>query len=176
MLRHSLVIAVAFAWPAQATARPAPQVARQIGALQECKATSDNVARLACFDREVASLLAATQSQDVVIVERGEVRKARKGLFGFSLPNLGFLTGRDDNDEDKSDAARLETKIISSRTINYGKWQFTVEDGAIWNTVEADTGFDDPLPGRTVVIERGSLGSYFAKVGRGRRVQAKRIQ
>ena len=98
MLRHSLMIAVAFAWSAQATARPAPQVARQIGALQACKATSDNIARLACFDREVASLLAATQSQDVVIVERGEVRKARKGLFGFSLPNLGFLTGRDDND------------------------------------------------------------------------------
>jgi hypothetical protein len=91
------------------------------------------------------------------------------------LPRIGFLAGRDGNAEDEADVARLETKIISSRSVGYGKWRFTVESGAVWETVEVKLGFDDPLPGRTVVLEKGSLGSYFAKVGKGRQVQAKRV-
>lgn len=173
--RFIFFMAVFLAAPAHA-AQAAPPVAKQVSDLQACRAMSDSAARLACYDRAVDALSAATASQDVVIVERSEVRKARKGLFGFTMPRIGFLSGRDDNAEDRSDADGLETKIVSSRALTYGKWRFTVENGAVWDTVEASIGFDDPLPGRTVLLEKGSLGSYFAKVGKGRRVQAKRIQ
>ena len=169
-LLFSLIVlpGVAFA------AEPAP-VAKQVTALQACRTKADSAERLACYDKAVDVLTAAAASQEVVIVERSEVRKARKGLFGFSLPRIGFLAGRDGNAEDEADVARLETKIVSSRAVGYGKWRFTVESGAIWETVEAKLGFDDPLPGRTVILEKGSLGSYFAKVGKGRQVQAKRV-
>lgn len=171
------LIAIAMsAWtlPVLAASVP-PPVAPQVQALQSCRAKPDSAERLACYDRAVDALAAATASQDVVIVERVEVRKARKGLFGFNVPRIGFLAGRDDNVEDAADVARLETAIRSSRAISNGKWRFVVESGAIWETVEASTSFGDPLPGRTVVIEKGSLGAYFAKVGKGRRVQAKRV-
>jgi hypothetical protein len=159
---------------ASMAAEPAP-VAKQVTALQACRVKTDSAERLACYDKAVDVLSAAAASQEVVIVERSEVRKARKGLFGFSLPRIGFLAGRDGNAEDEADVARLETKIVSSRSVGYGKWRFTVESGAVWETVEVKLGFDDPLPGRTVVLEKGSLGSYFAKVGKGRQVQAKRV-
>jgi hypothetical protein len=157
------------------TATPTAPMAKQVTALQACRTKADAAERLACYDKAVDDLSAATASQDVVVVERSEVRKARKGLFGFSLPRIGFLSGREGNKEDEADAVRLETKIASSRSVGYGKWRFTLDDGAIWETTEANIGFDDPLPGRTVLLEKGSLGGYFAKVGKGRSVRAKRV-
>jgi hypothetical protein len=152
-----------------------PPVAKPVAALQQCRTLADAQARLACYDKAVDALAAATASGETVVVERTDVRKARKGLFGFALPRIGFLTGRDDNAEDRADASRLETTILSGRSIGYGKWRFTVEGGAIWETVEASVGFDDPKPGATVLIEKGTLGAYYVKVGKGRRVQAKRV-
>ncbi len=174
-MRYRPLLLLLVAMPAAAiAAEPAP-VAKQVTDLQACRSKTDSAERLACYDKAVDILSAATAAQDVVIVERTEVRKARKGLFGFNLPRIGFLAGRDGNAEDEADVARQETTIKSSRSIGYGKWRFVVESGAVWETVEVNMGFDDPLPGRTVLLEKGSLGSYFAKVGKGRRVQAKRV-
>jgi hypothetical protein len=159
---------------ASIAAEPAP-VAKQVAALQNCRTESDSAKRLACYDKAVDVLAAATASQEVVIVERSEVRKARKGLFGFALPRIGLLAGRDGNADDEADVARQEIKIISSRSIGYGKWRFTVEGGAVWETVEVSMSFNEPSPGRTVLLERGAMGGYFAKVGKGRRVQARRV-
>jgi hypothetical protein len=153
----------------------AGQTSGPVAALQSCRAIADIATRAACYDQAVDKLVAATASREVVIVDRTEVRNARKGLFGFTMPRIGFLAGNKDNAEDQADAARLETKIISSRNIGYGKWRFRVEDGATWETVETNLRFEDPVPGAAVVLERGTLGAYYATVGKGRRVQAKRI-
>ena len=177
-MKHLLATACAamLAGPVSA-ATPSPPVppAKPVTALQACRTLADATARLACYDRAVDALAAATASGDVVVVERTEVRKARKGLFGFTLPRIGFLTGKPDNAEDAADAKELATVITASRSIGNGKWRFTVEGGALWETIEANMGFNDPLPGRKVLIERGSLGAFFATVEKGRRVQAKRI-
>lgn len=152
-----------------------PPVAKPVAALQQCRAVTDAAQRLACYDKAVDALAAATASGDTVVVERTDVRKARKGLFGFTLPKIGFLTGRDDNAEDQADSSELVTKVVSARALPNSKWRFTVEGGAIWETVEADSGFPDPRPGVEIVIKKGSLGAYYAKIGSGRRVQAKRV-
>ncbi len=164
------------AFPALATAAEPVLPARQLTALTDCVAKVDSAERLACYDRAVESLRIAAASQDVVIVERAEVRKARKGLFGFALPRVGFLAGRSGNAEDEADAQRLVTTITSARPFGYGNWRFTTETGAIWETTEVRRGFDEPRPGRTVEIAKGSLSSYFAKVGTGIRVQVRRVQ
>ena len=164
--------------------RPAPAIAAMPAAappakavtdLQSCRALTDPAARLACYDRAVDALASATARGDVVVVERTEVRKARKGLFGFTLPRIGFLTGRADNAEDAADEKELNTTVTASRQIGNGKWRFTVEGGALWETVEASMGFRDPLVGRKVTIEKGMMGAYFVTVEKGRRVQAKRV-
>jgi hypothetical protein len=154
---------------------PAVPAAKPVAALQTCRTLTDATARLACYDRAVDALAAATASGDVVVVERTEVRKARKGLFGFTLPRIGFLTGKPDNAEDVADEKQLATVVTAARSIGNGKWRFTVEGGGLWETVETNMGFTDPAPGKKVVIEKGSLGAYFVTVEKGRRVQAKRI-
>jgi len=152
-----------------------PPVAKPVAALQQCRTIADVAARVACYDQAIDSLTTATVANDLVIVERTDLRKARKGLFGFTLPKIGFLTGKPDNAEDRADEEELETTITAGRSIGYGKWRFTVNGGATWETTEANMGFDDPLPGRKVLLQKGSLGGYFAKVGKGRRVSAKRV-
>ena len=174
MYRFVLPLLVFIASAPTQAAEPAP-VAKQVIALQSCRTKADAAQRLACYDKAVDVLTAATSSQEIVIVERAEVRKAQKGLFGFAFPRIGFLAGREGNTEDEAAASRQVAIIKSSRAVGYGKWRFILESGAVWETVEASTAFDDPLPGRTIVLEKGSLGSYFAKVGKGRRVQAKRV-
>jgi hypothetical protein len=113
---------------------------------------------------------------DTVVMDRQQVRQARKGLFGFVMPKIPFLTGRAGNAQDAADEQRLETVITASRELGHGNWLFTVEGGAEWQTTETATSFQDPAPGIHVLIEKGSLGGYFAKIGRGRRVQAKRVR
>jgi hypothetical protein len=159
-----------------AAAEPPPPMAKQVTALQSCRAKADAADRLACYDKAVDDLSAATASQDLVVIERADVRKARKGLFGFSLPRIGFLAGRDGNKEDEADAARFEGKILSARALSQGGWQFTVEGGAVWMTLETSFSFKTPAPDRMVLIERGALGSYSARVGNGGWVRVKRLQ
>jgi hypothetical protein len=139
-------------------AEPPAPVAKQVVALQTCRTKSDATDRLACYDKAVDELSAAAASQDVIIVERADVRKARKGLFGFSLPRIGFLAGRDGNAEDEADAVRFEGKIVSVRTL------------------ETSFSFKTPAPDRVILIERGALGSYSARVGNGGWVRVKRLQ
>lgn len=163
--------------PAAALAADAPRaLPKQMTDLQACRGIADSAERLACYDRTVAALSAAAASSQVVIIDKQEIRKARKGLFGFTLPRIGFLTGRDDDPQDVEEAKRLETKIVSVRQLPYGKWRFTVEAGGVWETTEADSRFNDPKPGMTVLLERGLMGAYYATAGgKGRRVQAKRV-
>ena len=174
MKRYLTIFGLLLAVPALGQT-PTPPMAKPVAALQACRTIADPVARVACYDRAVDTLNTATAAGDVVIVERTEVRKARKGLFGFTLPRIGFLTGKPDNAEDVADEAELETTITASRSVGYGKWRFTVEGGATWETVEASSAFRDPTPGRKVTLTKGILGAYYAKVAGGRRVQAKRI-
>lgn len=157
-------------------AAPQAPVAKQVTALQTCRTKADAADRLACYDKAVDDLSAATASRDVIIVERADVRKARKGLFGFTMPRIGFLAGRDGDKEDEADEARFEGKILSARSLSQGGWQFTVEGGAVWMTLETSFSFKMPAPERMVLIERGAMGSYSARVGNGGWVRVKRLQ
>ena len=153
--------------------QPAP---KQLTALQSCRARPDATDRLACYDRSVDALLAATARRDLVVIDRAEVKSARRGLFGFSLPKLSFLTGRPGDRADEEEADQFQSKIISSRSFGYDLWRFSVEEGGVWETVEASRSFADPRPGQIVSIERGTMGSYRAKIGRGRSILVRRIQ
>lgn len=158
-----------------AAAAPSSAFPAPIAAVQACRAITTATERLACFDRTSAALEAVTKSGELLIVERQEVRKAKRGLFGFALPNIGFLTGNKDDKDDRGDN-QVETKVVSAQALRYGKYRFTVEGGAVWETVEADSRFNEPRPGATVLLERGSLGGFYATVnGKGRRVLAKRV-
>jgi hypothetical protein len=144
--------------------------------LIQCRAIADNAQRLACFDRQVGEIDAAAQRDEVVVLDKTELKKTRKTLFGFSFPKLPFLGGSDDGEGRAGDdgMARIEAKIATLRSMGYGKWQIGLEDGAQWATTEAVTG-RAPKVGQTIEIERAAMGSFMGKIDGGRTVRMRRI-
>ncbi len=171
----SVAIAVVAA-PMTARAEDPPKMPAQFTALQTCRTKADAAERLACYDKAVDVLSAATASRDLVVIDKAEVKQARKGLFGFTLPRIPFLSGKQGDPDDDADARELQTTVVSAKRWNRIYWRFSVEGGAMWETTEETRGFTDPKPGAAVIIERGTLGAYYAKVGRGGRAAVRRIQ
>jgi hypothetical protein len=175
-LRYIVPIGSMIATPVVGHAADALKVPAQVAALQACRTKADAAERLACYDKAVDVLSAATASRDLVVIDKAEVKEARKGLFGFTLPRIPFLSGREGDPDDDTDARELQTTITSAKRWNRLYWRFAVEGGGTWETTEDKRGFTDPKPGASVVIERGTLGAYFAKVGRGARSAVRRVQ
>lgn len=161
-----LLASVASAAPKKAPESP---LIREIAA---CKQQVDDAARLACYDKTAAALTDATASGAVVVVEREDVRKTRRSLFGFSLPKLPFFSG-DDSQDDKQD--ELTSTIVSAGSIGHEIYRIRLEDGAIWETTEGSPAVRDPKKGDTVVIKRGALGNYMMRIAGQRALRARRV-
>ncbi len=141
--------------------------------LVACKNITDAEQRLACFDEKVAALETAQSNNQVVIADREQVREARRGLFGLSLPRIKLFSG-DGDDGDQID--QIEGTIASVRNSRSGKWTLKLEDGAVWQQTSAPRSTSRrPKVGDSIVVERGSLGSFVAKVNGGRAFKVKRI-
>lgn len=142
--------------------------APQLQAVYDCRALTDPAARLACFDQQVAALEAAEAARDVTVIDREEVRRTRRGLFGFSLGDLGSIFGGGDEDEDDERAAadRVEQIAAVIREVGRdrsGKLILVLDNGQRW--VQTDSGGGrQPRPGQNVVISRASLGGFIASV------------
>ena len=163
--------------PALLLAAPAGVVAQTpapIRGLAACRAINEDSQRLACFDREAAALVASVEKKETVLLDKQEVTKTRRSLFGFSLPRLPFFGGDKKDDEPEApEFTQIETPIKTVRNIGYGKFRFTVDDGALWETTEGINAF--PKPGEKVLIKKGALGSYFIKFEGSRSVKGRRV-
>lgn len=170
MTRTAILIpALLLAAPAGAAAEaPAP-----IRGLAACRTIGDNAQRLACFDREAAALIVSVEKNDTVLLDKQEVRKTKRSLFGFSLPRLPFFGGDKDPDREQPEFTQIETPIKTIRNIGYGKFRFTVDDGALWETTEGLNAF--PKPGQKVLIKKGLMGSYFIRFEGSRSVKGMRV-
>jgi hypothetical protein len=166
-------IAALAALSVPATAKDPPKQSPLVNALQACQAIADPTQRLACYDKEAGALLAATSKGDVALVDKGEVRKARKSLFGFSVPKIPFFSG-DDTTDAVSDT--LESTIKSANGIGYGKFRMVIAEGnAVWETTESYATMREPRAGDKIVIKRGPLGSYLLRIGSNRGLKGKRV-
>jgi len=147
---------------------------RHLEAISACRAITADPARLACFDREAAALLTATQSGQISVVDQADMKAARRSLFGFQLPKLPFFSG-DKSADDVPD--RIETKIVSAQNLGRGRYRVTLADqGAVWETVDSPMRLSAPRAGDDIVIRKGALGSYFLRIDgqigvKGRRVK-----
>ncbi|RVT42405.1 hypothetical protein ENE74_06580 [Sphingobium algorifonticola] len=151
--------------------KPRPEIFTK---LLDCRALTDATARLSCYDAQVAALDRAAQDDEVVLLDKAEVRKTRRSLFGFSLPRLPFLGNDDEAENSKPEFSEIQSTIKAMRDLGYGKYWFRLEDDAEWQTTEAVTSVF-PKVGSPIVIKRAALGSYMGKIGRGRAVRMKRV-
>ncbi|RJT24307.1 hypothetical protein D5I55_02005 [Chakrabartia godavariana] len=129
--------------------------------LVDCRSVTDPAARLACYDAQVAAIDSAESQQELVVVDKAQMKQARKSLFGFSLPKFS-LFGNDSDDGDE-EMRVLETTVTSARRLADGNWQFKLADGVYWRQMEAKDIFA-PKAGDKIKIRKAAMGSYLASI------------
>ena len=169
MKRYAAACALVLLMPAQAMAQE-PASSPLILALLRCRSQTDEASRLRCFDAAAATLADATAAGSVVLVDREQVRRTRRSLFGFSLPKLSFFSG-DNSQEEEPD--EIEGKVRSISQIGNGRLAMTLEEGGSWQTTE--TLARVPRVGSTVRIKKAALGGYFIIFG-SRSARAMRVR
>jgi len=161
--------------PAEARPKTEAPDSKALDPIIACRATTQDTARLACYDEAVGALQAAASKHDIVVIDQQDMARARRSLFGFSLPNFDFLGGgKNDNARNVTpEDSQLTATIRAATRDGEGNWVFTLDDGATWHQT---TGFlaVSPKPGETVEIRRAALGSYFMRIGRQPGFKAKR--
>ena len=174
MMRRALigggVLVVVFAsW---AGARPIPNTGtpQSIQQLIACRSIQDSTQRLACYDSQAAAVSQAIASKELVVIDKARANAAKRGLFGFSIPDFGGLFGGAD-DEIKEIASTI-TKVGHDP---YGAWVISLADGSTWAQTDDATLGLGPEKGDKVVVHRGSLGSFFLRVNGQPGIRVKRI-
>lgn len=160
---------VQFALAAAAALFAAPASAQQTGAerpqiltrVLDCRGIQSPEERLACFDREVAAMQAAEASRDLVIVDRQQLRRTRRSLFGLTLPDLGLFG---DGSEDDEAVSEINGTIRSVTRDPYRRYAFVLEDGARWVQIDSRELGIEPRRGDPIRIRRAAMGSYLANV------------
>jgi hypothetical protein len=133
---------------------PPPDFARLVA----CRNVADSTERLACYDREVTTVSSANARGDLVVMDRQQIRQAKRSLFGLTLPNLSVLG------DSGNDVTTLDTTI---KSIAYGpdtKPIYNLAEGGRWQQLEFKTFIVDPAPGMKVHIKRAALGSYMMNI------------
>ena len=140
--------------------------------LVDCRRIADAPGRLACFDREVAAIDAAEAGQELVVLDKAQISRARRGLFGLSLPNVGIFGGSDADQE----TGAIETTIKRAWQVADGKWGFELADGAQWMQTDSRDLSSDPKPGQEIKIRSAALGSYLANINKQTAIRVRRIR
>ncbi|MFK0298975.1 hypothetical protein ACIQTU_07115 [Brevundimonas sp. NPDC090276] len=139
--------------------------------LGRCRTLAVDTERLACFDHAAGALEVAERQGDVVVVDRGQIREARRQLFGFEMPALTSMFSRDEAEE-KIDA--VETSLVSAGQGLDGKWLFRLADGSEWRQIDSAPVRFQNRAGMDVRVRRAALGSYQLTAGRSRAVRVRR--
>ena len=96
-------------------------------------ALTDSAERLACYDKAAAGdRRSGRQAATLVVFDRESVRKTKRGLFGFSIPNLGIF-GDDDNEVE---IKQVDGEIASTAFNADGGYIFRLADGSRWSQMD----------------------------------------
>lgn len=176
MLPRTLLLVSLLPIPALSAAAPAADVPPAIfQKLLDCRSITAGTERLACFDAQVATIDSAIGKKELVIADQAQLRKARRSLFGLTLPRLSLFGGSDDDDkQQEAEFAELETTIVSARKRPDRNWMFVLEDGARWVQIDGRNIPSDPKPGQPIRIRRAAMGSYLANVNKQIAVRVRR--
>jgi hypothetical protein len=142
----------------------------QVQRLMACRSITSAQERLACFDREAATVDQAIASRDLVFVDKERARATGRALFGFSIPNFGGLFGGND-EEVKS----IESTVSRSGHNPDGGWLFYLADGSVWSQTDDWPLGLPPKAGDKVVVSRGVLGSFRLRLNRQPEIKVKRV-
>ena len=175
MTVFSAFVAAALAAGAASAAEPRSSD-RVLRDFDNCRAISDAPARLACFEKTFDAFETAVKSKEVTIVDKADVRQAKRSLFGFTLPHIDMFAGGRESDADRADDfTEINTTVASARAAERGRVEIRLADesGAVWQTTDPMN--FPPKPGDKIRIRQGALGNYFLFMG-GRSYRGMRLR
>ena len=153
-------IAASAAAPAQPNPRP-----ESFRKLMDCRQILGDADRLACFDAQASAVEAAEAREDLVVIDRAQVRQARRSLFGLTLPDFNlFDREKDVGKQELEEFTKIETTIKAANQNGAGRWVLVTAEGARWVQSENRELSRDPRPGQKIVIRRAALGSFLANI------------
>ena len=172
LLVASVTVLIPSYTAAQTEAEPGP-----LDPLKACQAEAEANARLACYDAAVGAMVAAEAQGDLRIVDAEAVRKTRRGLFGFSLPDLGIFGGGDDDDDDSEEFDSIQTTVTSVRYSTPTSFTVRIAEGnALWQISDAPRRLLSVESGDEVEIKKAALGSYFVRFNGQGGVKGRRVE
>lgn len=157
---------------AQAQARNTPDMDRAaaLKQLSACREIPDEARRLACYDQAAAAIDTAERSGELVVMDRGQVREAKRSLFGFDVSGLNVFE-RGDRPEQVDNVSLV---IERAYRVEGGKWVLVMTDGQVWRQVDNEPVNTAPKKGSKADIRRAALGSYFLNIDGQRAIRARR--
>lgn len=167
-----LTLACAAAVVAQQTGWPGS--AALVDSLKGCRTIAAAEARAACYDSHVGTLIGAVEAGDVRLVDREEVRKTRRQLFGLALPETELLKPDEKEKAEEADAL-FETTVASARQTAPATWRFTTAEGAVWEINSPTRKIKPIVAGDKVTFKKASLGYYFIRINGQIGVKGRRI-
>lgn len=177
--RHAIGIAatlgIGFAGGLTVVAQPTVQSSNGlIDGLRACRGLSGESERVSCYDANVDALLRALDADEVRMIDREEVRKTRRQLFGLPMPEIDILKP-DEKSKTEEQNALFETTVASARQIGRGSWRLTTVEGAVWEINNPPRRLEPIMAGDKVVFKKASLGYYFIRINRQLGVKGRRI-
>jgi hypothetical protein len=157
--------------PAAAADKPKQAPPAVVQKLLDCRALTDSAVRLACLDAGVAALAGAVENRDVLVADKEEVKKARRGLFGADKDEVAEGEKKDE----RGALTEIEATITAARPSRTAGWRFVLDDGSTWLQTDAIGFRRDPKPGMKIRIRRAAMGSYLANVEGQLAVRVKRV-
>jgi len=171
----SAMVLLVSIWPVAATAAETQKaVALQIDQLLACQKIEEVQLRLACFDAEAASLQSKLAGDEVAIVSQSEIKTARKGSFGFSVPNSAILAPQISKSADEEGLNYIDSTIKSARQVTDKTWLIELQDGARWQQSDSEI-ILTPRSGDTIRIRKGAFGSFSARINNRAAIRVRRI-
>jgi hypothetical protein len=154
-----------------AEGRPLPQTGSPatLQSLLSCRAITDAGQRLACYDKATGAFADAVGKKEVVVIDKARANEAKRSLFGFSVPNFAGLFGGGD------EVNQIAGAVESAHVNGDGGWTIKLTDGSVWAQTDDTPVALEPRRGDKVVVRRGTLGSYFVKLGSQPGFKAKRV-
>ena len=135
--------------------------------LRQCESAVGDAEKLSCYRTESARLTELQRSGQILITTVEAQRRVAQEEFGrrASTPTT----------ENSQTIDRLETTISSSSVSGSGKRIYALADGSIWEQTDQNSTRITPATGSSAAVRRGTLGSFFIKVGNSPEIRVRRV-
>ncbi len=147
--------------------------AKALDDLTRCRTIADPQTRLACFDQAAGAFDEAERSGDIVVVDKAQAREVKRQAFGLNLNNALSIF---DHGIHAEAVDKVNLTIAQVAHTADGKWVITTSEGQVWRQIDSDPLDQDPKSGQPAEVSRGSLGSFFLKIGHDRAMRVHRDQ